>query len=213
MLKKLFITLGILLCITNLCGAEELLKQQSKYPDYAYMYLGADKYEKFNRKIFAFNLGLNKYAIRPIHILWCSIMPEYGIERIHNASGTETVRFLTNTTLGLGGMFDPAKLFFKIEPSNEDMEQALSKCKCCSGSYIVLPVMNGTTARGIAGKILDTSLNPTTYVGTPVLAMVKAGLTVNRTSFSQPLIKMVESNGDTVINNFGIILDKDKSTE
>ena len=215
MLKKLFITLGILLCITNLCRAEELLKQQSKYPDYAYMYLGADKYEKFNRKIFAFNLGLNKYAIRPIHILWCSIMPEYGIERIHNAyknieypkrlvssliqkdfktSGTETVRFLTNTTLGLGGMFDPAKHFFKIEPSNEDMEQALSKCKCCSGSYIVLPVMNGTTARGIAGKILDTSLNPTTYVGTPVLAMVKAGLTVNRTSFSQPLIKMVESN-------------------
>lgn len=54
--------------------------------------------------------------------------------------------------------------------------------------------MNGTTARGIAGKILDTSLNPTTYVGTPVLAMVKAGLTVNRTSFSQPLIKMIESN-------------------
>ena len=85
MLKKLFITLGILLCITILCRSEELLKQQSKYPDYAYMYLGADKYEKFNRKIFAFNLGLNKYAIRPIHILWCSIMPEYGIERIHNA--------------------------------------------------------------------------------------------------------------------------------
>ena len=51
MLKKLFITLGILLCITNLCGAEELLKQQSKYPDYAYMYLGADKYEKFNQTI------------------------------------------------------------------------------------------------------------------------------------------------------------------
>ena len=178
------------------------------------MYLGADKYEKLNRKIFAFNLGLNKYAIRPIHILWSSIMPEYGIERIHSAyknieypkrlvssiiqkdfktSGTETVRFLTNTTLGIGGIFDPAKYFFKLEPSNEDMEQALTKCKCNSGSYIVLPVMNGTTARGIAGKILDTSLNPTTYVGTPVLAMVKAGLTVNRTSFMQPLIKMIES--------------------
>ena len=214
MIKKLFIILAILLCITEICTAEELLKQQSKYPDYAYIYLGPDKYEKINRKIFAFNLGLNKYAIRPIHILWSSIMPEYGIERIHNAyknieypkrlissliqkdfksSGTETVRFLTNTTLGLGGMFDPAKHFFNIEPTTEDMEQALTKCKCCSGSYIVLPVMNGTTARGIAGKILDTSLNPTTYVGTPVLAMVKAGLTVNRTSFLQPLIKMIES--------------------
>ena len=115
------------------------------------------------------------------------------IQKDFKTSGTETVRFLTNTTIGLGGMFDPAKSLFKIEPCNEDMEQALTKCKCNSGSYIVLPVMNGTTARGIAGKILDTSLNPTTYVGTPVLAMVKAGLTVNRTSYIQPLIKMIES--------------------
>ena len=214
MLKKILILFILLLYAQNISFTEELIKQQSKYPDYAYIYLGPDKYEKINRKIFAFNLGLNKYAIKPVHILWSSILPEYGIDRIQSAyknieypkrlvstliqkdfktSGTETVRFLTNTTIGLGGMFDPAKSLFKIEPCNEDMEQALTKCKCNSGSYIVLPVMNGTTARGIAGKILDTSLNPTTYVGTPVLAMVKAGLTVNRTSYIQPLIKMIES--------------------
>ena len=214
-MKKIFIVFVILLSFFSTAGAEELAKQQSKYPDYAYIYLGPDKYEKINRKVFAFNLGLNKYAIRPVHILWCSVMPEYGIERIQTAyknieypkrlistliqkdfkaSGTETLRFLTNTTIGIGGMFDPAKRYFKLEPLNEDMEQALTKCKCRSGSYIVLPVMNGTTARGIAGKILDTSLNPTTYVGTPVLAMVKAGLTVNRTSYMQPLIQMIESN-------------------
>lgn len=214
MIKKFLTILVVLLCAVNISYAEELVKQQSKYPDYSYIYLGADKYEKMNRKVFNFNLGLNKYAIRPVHILWCSIMPEYGIERIHTAyknieypkrlissliqkdfkaSGTETVRFLTNTTIGIGGMFDPAKRFLKIDPVNEDMEQALTKCKCNSGSYIVLPVMNGTTARGVAGKILDTSLNPTTYVGTPILAMVKAGLTVNRTSYMQPFIKMIES--------------------
>ncbi len=214
MRKKFLICLIVLLCAINISYAEELVKQQSKYPDYSYIYLGPDKYEKINRKVFNFNLGLNKYAIRPVHILWCSIMPEYGIERIQSAyknieypkrlissliqkdfksSGTETVRFLTNTTLGVAGMFDPAKKIFNLEPVNEDMEQALTKCKCNSGSYLVLPVMNGTTARGIAGKILDTSLNPTTYVGTPVLAMVKAGLTVNRTSYMQPFIKMIES--------------------
>ena len=214
-MKKLFIIFTILLSAFVSADAEELARINSKYPDYAYIYLGPDKYEKINRKIFAFNLGLNKYAIRPVHILWCSVMPEYGIERIQTAyrnieypkrlistliqkdfkaSGTETLRFLTNTTIGIGGMFDPAKRYFKLEPVNEDIEQALAKCKCNSGSYIVLPVMNGTTARGIAGKILDTSLNPTTYVGTPVLAMVKAGLTVNRTSYIQPLIKMIESN-------------------
>ncbi len=214
MLKKFLISLIFLSIAINISYCDELIKQQGKIPDYSYIYLGPDKYEKFNRKVFAFNLGLNKYAIRPVHILWCSILPEYGIERIQSAyqnieypkrlvssliqkdfktSKSETVRFLTNTTLGIGGLFDPAKSILKIEPINEDMEQALSKCKCNSGSYIVLPVMNGTTARGIAGKLLDTSLNPTTYVGTPVLAMVKAGLTVNRTSGMQPLIKMLES--------------------
>lgn len=214
-MQKKFLIISILLFFTtNTAISEELTIPQSKYPDYAYIYLGPDKYEKFNRKIFAFNLGLNKYAIRPVHILWCSILPEYGIERIQSAyknieypkrlissliqkdfkaTRTETARFLTNTTIGLGGMFDPAKRYFNLEPVNEDMEQALTRCKCNSGSYIVLPVMNGTTARGIAGKILDTSLNPTTYVGTPILAMVKAGITVNRTSYLQPLIKMLES--------------------
>jgi phospholipid-binding lipoprotein MlaA len=136
-MKKLSILTAILLCLINTTYAEELLKQQSKYPDYAYIYLGDDKYEKMNRKVFAFNLGLNKYAIRPIHILWTSIMPEYGIERIQSAyknieypkrlvssfiqkdfkaTGSETVRFLTNTTIGLGGLFDPAKSIFHIEP-------------------------------------------------------------------------------------------------
>lgn len=213
-MKKLITITAILLCIINAVSAEELIKQQSKYPDYAYMYLGPDKFEKMNRKIFNFNLGLNKYAIKPVHIIWSSIMPEYGMERIQSAyrnieypkrlvssliqkdfktSGTETVRFLANTTLGIGGMFDPAKSLFHIQPVNEDMEQALTRCKCCSGPYLVLPVMNGTTLRGAAGKILDTSLNPTSYIATPVLAMVKAGLTVNRTSYMQPLIKMIES--------------------
>ena len=213
-MKRLLTFTAVFLCLLNVASAEELLKQQSKYPDYAYMYLGKDKFEKLNRKIFAFNLGLNKYAIRPVHILWSSIMPEYGIKRIQSAydnieypkrlvssliqkdfktCGHETVRFLTNTTLGIGGLFDPAKKIFKWEMANEDMEQALTKCKCCSGPYLVLPVMTGTTTRALAGKLLDTSLNPTTYVGTPVLAMVKAGLTVNRTSAMQPLITMVES--------------------
>ncbi len=78
-MKKLLTAAAILLCIINTVQAEELIKQQSKYPDYGYMYLGADKFEKMNRKVFAFNLGLNKYAIRPVHILWSSILPEYGI--------------------------------------------------------------------------------------------------------------------------------------
>lgn len=196
-------------------NAAEPVKPYCRYPDYVYEYLGYDKFEKFNRKMFNFNSGLNKYAIRPVHIIWASIMPKYGMDRIKGVatnieyparlvssliqkdfenSKNETIRFFTNTTLGLGGMYDPAKRFLKIEPSTENMEQAFAKCKLKQGPYLVCPVINGTSPRGLVGRALDAALNPSCYIATPVLAIVKAGLLVNKTSYMQPIIKMVESN-------------------
>lgn len=212
MLNRILIVFGILLCLltNNICFAA----QETKYPDYAYEYVGLDKWENFNRKMFNFNLKLNKYAIRPIHILWSSIMPEYGMDRIQCAttnieypirlmssllqrdfetSKTETIRFFTNTIIGLGGLYDPAKSIFNIEPVRENMEQALAGCNMKSGPYLVLPVIAATSLRGVLGRVLDMALNPGSYIATPVLAIVKAGLTVNKTSYMQPLIKMVES--------------------
>lgn len=187
---------------------------ETKYPDYSQEFLGEDKHENINRKIHNFNLGLNKFLIRPIHILWASVMPQYGMDRIYSAtqnieypirlvssllqkdfetSKKETVRFFTNTILGLGGMFDPAKRIFNIEQSKENMEQALSGCKMKSGPYFVLPVLSFVNARGILGKILDTALNPGSYIATPVLAIIKAGLMLNKSSYMQPFISMLES--------------------
>ena len=187
---------------------------ETKYPDYSQEFLGEDKHENINRKIHNFNLGLNKFLIRPIHILWASVMPQYGMDRIYSAtqnieypirlvssllqkdfetSKKETIRFFTNTILGLGGMFDPAKRIFNIEQSKENMEQALSGCKMKSGPYFVLPVLSFVNARGILGKILDTALNPGSYIATPVLAIIKAGLMLNKSSYMQPFISMLES--------------------
>ena len=212
-LKKLFVIFSILICLftQNLLV---LAQESNKFPDYAYEYVGEDKWENFNRKIFNFNLFLNKYAIRPVHVLWSSLLPEYGIERIQSATNNieypirlvssllqrdfetskkETIRFFTNTIIGLGGLYDPAKKLFHIEQSSENMEQALAGCKMKTGPYMVLPVISSTTLRGVLGRILDTALNPGSYIATPVLAIVKAGLTVNKTSLMQPIIKMVES--------------------
>lgn len=211
--KKLFIISSILVCLTSQ-NFFVLAQENIKYPDYAFEYVGDDKWENFNRKVFNFNLFLNKYAIRPVHILWSSLLPEYGIERIQSATNNieypirlvssllqrdfetskkETIRFFTNTIIGLGGLYDPAKKIFHIEQSSENMEQALAGCKMKTGPYVVLPIISSTTIRGVLGKILDMALNPGSYIATPVLAIVKAGLTVNKTSFMQPLIKMVES--------------------
>ncbi len=214
--KKLCLTISVLFCLVLVVNAEELPQNTStKHPDYACMFLGEDKCETFNRKMFNFNTKLNKYVIKPVDILWASIMPKYGMDRIRGiykniefpkrvvssliqkdfkGSGRETLRFLTNSTLGLAGMFDPAKTLFHLEPVDENMEQALTRCKCNQGRYLVMPVINGATPRGLCGKALDTALNPTCYIGTPILALIKLGFTINETSYMQPLADMIQSN-------------------
>ncbi len=193
---------------------QAVLTETNKYPDYAKMYVGDDKYEKFNRKMFNLNTKLNKFVARPVHILWSSIMPKYGMDRIKSAYNNieypkrlascilqrdgealkkETVRFLTNSTIGLGGLFDPADKIFKIKPTNENMEQALCKCKMASGNYMVMPVLNACTPRSLCGRVLEAALDPSVYLATPLTSLIKFGLMVNRTSYMQPLAQMIES--------------------
>lgn len=216
--KKIVIVVFLLWCFISqnpIAFAQKSSAKEYKFPDYSFEFVGNDRWENFNRKVFKFNLGLNKFAIRPVHILWSSIMPKYGMDRIKMATEnieypirlvssliqrdfesckTETIRFFTNTIIGIGGLYDPAKSLLNIEPAVENMEQALASCKIKSGSYLVLPVINSTTWRGVLGKILDMALNPSSYIATPAMAIVKFGLLVNRTSFMQPLISLVESN-------------------
>lgn len=186
----------------------------AKYPDYSTMYLGEDKFEGINRKIFLFNSGLNKYILRPANILWASVMPLYGMDRIKGiytniqypkrlvstiiqkdfkATRDETLRFLANSTIGLGGMFDPAKSCFKINPTDEDLEQALCKCKIKQGPYIVVPGFTGATTRDLASKVLECPLDPSLYVASPITAIAKASMILNKTTYMQPLSKMLES--------------------
>ena len=186
-----------------------------KYCDFSTMYVGEDKYEKFNRKMFNLNSKLNKFVARPVHILWSSIMPKYGIDRIQsvyhnieypkrlascllqkdfNGAKNETKRFLTNTTLGLGGLFDPAKKIMKLKPVNENMDQALCKCKMKPGTYMVMPILSSCCPRSLLGRTLEAALDPAIYLASPITSLVKFGFMVNRTSYMQPLAKMIESS-------------------
>lgn len=207
--KKFFIFFFVIFFSSSPCFAE------NKYPDFASEYLGADKFENFNRKMFVLNGALNKYAVRPVTVVWSSIMPKYGIERLKyaysnilyprclvsslvqkdfKAAGHATTRFIVNSTVGLGGMFDPAKRFLHIKPVNEDMEQALAKLKIKQGPYLVVPVISSATPRALVGRALDSALDPTSYVGSYVIAAVKAGFTINNATIIQPLSKALEQN-------------------
>lgn len=185
-----------------------------KYCDLNNIYLGKDKYEKFNRKTFKLNQNLNKYIARPVHILWASILPQYGLDRIQNiynnieypkrlascliqkdlkSAKNETIRFLTNTTLGLGGMFDPAKRIFDIKQVSENLDQALCCCNVKSGHYIVMPILSSCCARSLLGRLLEAALDPALYLASPLTSLIKGCFVINKTCFMQPVAKIVES--------------------
>lgn len=187
---------------------------KNRYPDYAYEFMGKDTCEKFNRKLFIFNLKLNKYVLRPVNIVWASVMPQYGMDRIKNvytnvnfpvrlvsctlqkdfkALRQESARFFINTTAGLGGLYDPAKNHFKIESRQEDMVQALAHYKKIkSGPYLVLPIIHGSVRDDI-GQLLNYPLNPCSYVLGPFSIAATAAFFINNTTYMQPLIKKVET--------------------
>jgi len=214
--KALLILVAIFCLNFNLNAttfATETIKLKTRYPDYSSEFTGRDKCENFNRKIFIFNSKVNKYVIRPVNIVWASVMPKYGMERVQNfytnlefpirltscllqkdfkASGQETVRFLTNTTLGFGGLYDPAKTKFKIESRQEDMGQVLAHYKVKQGPYIVLPIIASGNLRDLAGQLLDCPLNPTSYIIGPVALAAKSVCLINKTTYVQSLIKAID---------------------
>lgn len=184
----------------------------SKYPNFEDEFTGQDKHEKFNRKLFVFNLKLNKFVLRPINTLWASILPQYGMNRLQSAydnintplrifsclfqkdfkaSKIETARFFTNMTIGVAGFYDPAKKFFHLEPTTEDMGQVLAHCNVKRGNYWVLPMVQGNT-RDLFGQLLDCPFRPTSYIPFATTAFY-----INSSTGSQPGIKRLDdANAD-----------------
>jgi phospholipid-binding lipoprotein MlaA len=147
-----------------------------------------DPYENINRKVFAFNDKVDNYVAEPIANAYKWATPQFMQTGVSNfftnlkninvvlndlmqakfqQSAEDTGRFLINTTAGVGGLFDVAQ-YAGLEQNDEDFEQTLAVWGVPQGSYLVIPFLGPSTARGIPGSIFDTAANPATYVGMPV---------------------------------------------
>lgn len=148
----------------------------------------ADPYENFNRTMFGFNDSVDNYVAEPISNAYKWITPQFmqtGVFNFFNnlknvnvvindvlqakfsQSAEDTGRLAINSTVGLGGLLDVAK-HVGLEQNEEDFDQTLAVWGVPQGSYLVLPLLGPSTARGIPGAIFDTAANPASYVGMPV---------------------------------------------
>src|SRR5271157_4360318 len=95
----------------------------------------------------------------------------------------EPERFGANSTVGLGGLFDPAT-HWKIGRSDRDFGQTLGYCGCGPWFYLVIPVLGPCNGRDALGKMvdwpMDISSDLTLAYPDKVWAMtIRPGITVN----------------------------------
>ena len=135
-----------------------------------------DPWETFNRGVFWFNDKAYFWVMKPVAKGWRWLAPEplrLGIRnffsnlrapiRFINAAlqgkfrvaGDEITRFAVNSTLGIGGLYDPAKAHWDIEMQIEDTGQTLAHYGVGPGPYLVLPFLGPSNARDAVGLLPD----------------------------------------------------------
>ncbi len=141
----------------------------------------SDPIEGINRAVFAFNETADRFVLKPLATGYHYVTPdpvESGINRMFNnagelvniandllqgkfaLAGTDTGRFLINSTLGLAGFFDVAKDLGLPANEGEDFGQTLGFWGVGEGAYIVLPLFGPSNLRDAPGLVVDSFLNP-----------------------------------------------------
>ena len=80
-------------------------------------------------------------------------------------AGMEMGRFVVNSTVGIGGLFDPADRWLKWKrPAEEDLGQILGHYGVGDGFPLVLPLLGPTNLRDGIATVPSFFLNPVWYV-------------------------------------------------
>jgi phospholipid-binding lipoprotein MlaA len=143
-----------------------------------------DPYEKFNRKMYAFNNFADRVAIRPVAVGYRKITNDTSRRLIGNFFAnvespvtivndvlqgqakyafTTTGRLVINTTVGVLGLFDPASEL-GIDAHTTDFGVTLAKWGVPEGPYLVLPLVGPSNGRDLVAFPVDSyALSPLSW--------------------------------------------------
>jgi len=143
-----------------------------------------DPFEPLNRATFAFTDSLDRVAVRPLVRGYRRVAPqsvETGVSNFFanskipvtlfndalqckfRAAIVDGGRFLLNTTLGIGGLFDPASAA-GLDRNEEDFGQTLGRWGVSTGPYLMVPLLGPYTLRDGLGTLFDDFAHPRQYL-------------------------------------------------
>ncbi|WP_375201067.1 MlaA family lipoprotein [Hyphococcus sp.] len=171
-----------------------------------------DPWEGFNRKMFAFNDGLDRKIMTPTAKAYRAVTHKKQRKGFRNflanlrtpvifvndllqgepkRAGETLGRFFINSTIGFGGMGDPAERM-GIAQHSEDFGQTLAVWGVDSGPYMVLPFLGPSTMRDGFGAGVDLTLDPGFWIATDTARYLQwskagAGVITSREPLIEPL--------------------------
>jgi phospholipid-binding lipoprotein MlaA len=143
-----------------------------------------DPWERMNRSTHAFNDAVDRAIGKPAAKAYVKVMPRFVRRGISNVfdnlntlntivndvlqgkmrqAGDDTARFLMNSIIGVGGLYDAASAA-GLDNNDEDFGQTFGKWGMKSGPYLVLPFLGPSTTRDTLGKLVDQFTYPVTYL-------------------------------------------------
>ena len=143
-----------------------------------------DPYENTNRFFYKVNDTIDTYSLKPIAQGYVYVTPQPVRTGIHNflanisspvlftndvaqanpkRAGDTFMRFMINSTAGVLGVFDVAKLA-GYRAHDTDFGVTLGLWGVSEGPYLYLPFLGPSSPRGATGYALDAAVDPFTYV-------------------------------------------------
>jgi phospholipid-binding lipoprotein MlaA len=143
-----------------------------------------DPWQGFNRSMFAVHEGVDQAVLEPVARGYRAVTPSplrSGVRNfLRNLRGpvifandvlqgeaergaTTAARFVLNTTIGIAGVFDPAASM-GLEYHDEDFGQTLAVWGVGAGPYLFVPLMGPSNVRDTTGRIIDSVLDPLSYL-------------------------------------------------
>jgi phospholipid-binding lipoprotein MlaA len=143
-----------------------------------------DPWERMNRTTYKFNDTLDRAVLRPVAHGYQKVTPQFfrtGVSNFVDNLGypivivndllqarftwfaRDTGRLLINTTLGIGGLLDPATPA-GLEKRANDFGLTFARWGAPKGPYFVIPLLGASDVRDGLGRIPDSYLSPQNYV-------------------------------------------------
>jgi len=143
-----------------------------------------DPWERMNRVTYGFNDKFDRAIAQPVARGYRKVTPRFVQTGVRNFFDnldypivmlndllqgqlrpfvSDTGRLLANTTIGIGGLFDPAS-GMGLDKNDRDFGQTLGKWGVRKGPYLVLPFLGPSDTRDTLGGAVDAYSTPRAYI-------------------------------------------------